>query len=107
MASQTGTCDDSVTKRIVDSYRIGIDAFWASSGVVGMYEGLLCRPDHTSWKTQYELYVPQTRRHEKNVAIKAMPLYNWSLEPVRPSLSQNQCMLRKGDDSSHRMKVVL
>jgi len=50
--------------------------------------------------TRRLLKVPQQRRQPKKVARRTMPLSSWVVEPVRESLSQNQCMLRKGEESS-------
>ena len=45
-------------------------------------------------------YVPQNRRQDMNVKRRKIPLMSWRVEPVRLSLSQNQWMFKKGEESS-------
>lgn len=51
-------------------------------------------------KTRIDWYDPHTMRHEKKVHSRTMPLTSWMVVPVMLSLSQNQWMFRKGEESS-------
>jgi len=54
----------------------------------------------TSQYTSADCHVPHTRRQPKKDERSRIPFANCKFEPVNESLSRNQCILRKGEESS-------